>query len=147
VLAYITRMTGDRYEAQDVLQETMLRAWRHREELVNREGSVRGWLLTVAKRIAVDRARAKARRPQEVAESPSRPPTEQDQDNQVVDSIVVYEAIQKLSEEQREVIILLRFQDRSVREVAEILGVPEGTVKSRAYHALRALRKWFGEEP
>jgi RNA polymerase sigma-70 factor (ECF subfamily) len=63
----------------------------------------------------------------------------------VVDSIVVYEAMQKLSEEQREVLVLLRFQGRSVREAAEVLGVPEGTVKSRAYHALQALRKWLGE--
>jgi RNA polymerase sigma-70 factor (ECF subfamily) len=145
VLAYISQLTGDRYEAQDVLQETMLRAWRHQQELVNREGSVRGWLLTVAKHVAVDRARARLRRPQEVAEAASHAAAEPDRVNQVIDSIVVYEAMQKLSEEQREVLILLRFQGRSVREVAEVLGVPEGTVKSRAYHALQALRKWLGE--
>jgi RNA polymerase sigma-70 factor (ECF subfamily) len=145
VLAYISQMTGDRYEAQDVLQETMLRAWRHQQELVAGQGSVRGWLLTVAKHVALDRARARLRRPQEVAEVPSHAAVEPDRASQVVDSIVVYEAMQKLSEEQREVLILLRFQGRSVREAAEVLGVPEGTVKSRAYHALQALRKWLGE--
>jgi RNA polymerase sigma-70 factor (ECF subfamily) len=145
VLAYISQLTGDRYEAQDVLQETMLRAWRHQQELVAGQGSVRGWLLTVAKHVAVDRARSRLRRPHEVAEAPSHAPAEQDRTNQVIDSIVVYEALQKLSEEQREVLILLRFQGRSVREAAEMLGVPEGTVKSRAYHALQALRKWLGE--
>jgi RNA polymerase sigma-70 factor, ECF subfamily len=145
VLAYISQMTGDRYEAQDVLQETMLRAWRHQQDLVAGQGSVRGWLLTVAKHVALDRARSRLRRPQEVAEAASHAAAEPDRANQVIDSIVVYEAMQKLSEEQREVLILLRFQGRSVREAAEMLGVPEGTVKSRAYHALQALRKWLGE--
>jgi len=145
VLAYISQLLGDRYEAQDVLQETMVRAWRHQQDLIAGPGSVRGWLLTVAKHVALDRARARLRRPQEVAEAASHTLSEPDRADQVIDSIVVYEAMQKLSEEQREVLILLRFQGRSVREAAEVLGVPEGTVKSRAYHALQALRKWLGE--
>jgi RNA polymerase sigma-70 factor (ECF subfamily) len=60
------RMTGNEQDAEDVVQETLLRAWRHPESLLNGKGSVRGWLLTVARNIVTDRARARA------ASSPTR---------------------------------------------------------------------------
>lgn len=75
LLAYATRLTGDRATAEDVVQETFIRAWRHSDALVNGKGSVRGWLLTVARNIITDRYRAKAARPAEVAESPATPPS------------------------------------------------------------------------
>jgi RNA polymerase sigma-70 factor (ECF subfamily) len=146
VLAYATKLTGDRAAAEDVLQETLVRVWRHSEVLVNGQGSVRGWLLRVAGRIVVDRARARAARPREVAESPAEPPMERDHADQVIDSMEVFEALQKLSEEHREVIVQLYFRGASLREASTVLGVPEGTVKSRSYHALRALRKSFSNE-
>lgn len=145
VLAYAVKLTGDRAAAEDVLQETLVRAWRHSEVLVNGKGSVRGWLLTVAGRIVVDRARARAARPKEVAESPTQPPTERDHADQVIDSMDMFEALQKLSEEHRKVIVQLYFRDCSLLEASAALGVPEGTVKSRSYYALRALRKAFCE--
>src|SRR5947209_4168354 len=70
LLAYATRLTGDRAAAEDVVQETLIRAWRHAAAMVNERGSVRGWLLTVARNIVTDPMRAKAARPREVAESP-----------------------------------------------------------------------------
>jgi RNA polymerase sigma-70 factor (ECF subfamily) len=146
VLAYATKLTGNRAAAEDVLQETLVRAWRHSEALVNGQGSVRAWLLTVAGRIVVDRARERAARPREVAESPAEPPMERDHADQVIDSMEMFGALQKLSEEHREVIVQLYFRGRSLREVSTALGVPEGTVKSRLHHALRALRKPFGGE-
>jgi RNA polymerase sigma-70 factor (ECF subfamily) len=144
VLAYATKLTGDRGAAEDVLQETLVRAWRHSEVLVNGQGSVRAWLLTVAGRIVVDRARARAARPREVIESPAQPPLERDHADQVVDSMDMFEALQRLSEEHREVIVQLYFRGRSLREASTALGVPEGTVKSRTHHALRELRKSLG---
>lgn len=141
VLAYATRLTGNRAAAEDVLQETLVRAWRHSEVLVNGKGSVRAWLLTVAGHIVVDRARAMAARPREVAESPAQPSMERDHADQVIDSMDLFEALQKLSEEHREVIVQLYFRGCSLLEASEALGVPEGTVKSRSYYALRALRK------
>jgi RNA polymerase sigma-70 factor, ECF subfamily len=145
VFAYAIHLTGDRAAAEDVLQETLVRAWRHSEVLVNGKGSVRGWLLRVAGRIVVDRARAAAARPREVAESAVQAPIRRDHADQVIDSIVVFEALRKLSEEHREVIVQLYFRGRSPLEAAKALGVPEGTVKSRAYYALRALRKSFSD--
>jgi len=68
LLAYATRLTNDRAAAEDVVQETLLRAWKHADVLTEEKGSVRGWLLTVARNIVTDRARARAVRPPEVAE-------------------------------------------------------------------------------
>ena len=144
VLAYATKLTGDRSAAEDVLQETLVRVWRHAEVLVNSKGSVRAWLLTVAGRIVVDRVRMVAARPMEVAESPDQPSLERDHADQVIDSMEMFEALQKLSEEHREVIVQLYFRGCSLLEASTALGVPKGTIKSRSYHALRALRKGFG---
>ncbi len=144
VLAYVIKLTGDRAAAEDVLQETLVRAWRHSEVLVNGKGSVRAWLLTVAYRIVMDRIRATAARPREVAESLAQSPMQRDHADQVIDSMEVLEALQKLSEEHREVIIQVYFRGCSLLEASQALGVPEGTVKSRSYYALRALRKALG---
>lgn len=144
LLAYATRLTGDRAAAEDVVQETLVRAWKHPEVLVNGKGSIRGWLLTVARNIVTDRARARAVRPVEVAESPATPPIEKDHADSVVDSMVVMEALDQLSGHHRDVLVELYFRGRSVTEAAAVLGIPPGTVKSRSHHALRALREVFG---
>jgi RNA polymerase sigma-70 factor, ECF subfamily len=72
VLAYAMKRTGDRVAAEDVLQETLVRAWRHSEVLTNSAGSVRAWLFTVADRIIVDRARLGPRGREKSSESPLR---------------------------------------------------------------------------
>lgn len=73
LLTYATRLTGDRAVVEDVVQETLIRAWRHADALVDSKGSVRGWLLTIARNITIDRHRAKTARPAEVAESSATP--------------------------------------------------------------------------
>jgi RNA polymerase sigma-70 factor (ECF subfamily) len=140
LLAYATRLTGDRASAEDVVQETLLRAWKHAEAMVNQKGSVRGWLLTVARNIITDRARARSARPTEVAETPTTGPVAGDHAEAVVNSMVVLNALDHLSPEHREVLVELYYRGRTVSEVAQVLGVPPGTVKSRSYYALRAMR-------
>src|SRR6266511_653762 len=140
LLAYATRLTGDRAAAEDVVQETLLRAWKHADDLSEGRGSVRGWLLTVARNIVTDRARARAARPAEVADVEDRPPVEADHSESVVNTMVMLEALDQVSPEHREVLVQLYYRGRSVTEAAKVLGVPPGTVKSRSYYALRALR-------
>ena len=144
LLAYATRLTGDRAAAEDVVQETLLRAWRHADDLVEAKGSVRGWLLTVARNLATDRARARAVRPAEVAEVADRPPVAGDHSDSVVNTMVVLDALDQVSPEHREVLVELYYNGRSMTEAAAELGVPPGTVKSRSYYALRALRAVMG---
>jgi RNA polymerase sigma-70 factor (ECF subfamily) len=145
VLAYATRLTGDRAAAEDVLQETLLRAWRHADNLRNdSRGSVRGWLLTVARNIITDRVRARAARPQEVGEPVDVPAVERDHAEQVVNEMAVLGAMDTLSAEHREVLVEMYYRGRTVNEAAQVLRIPPGTVKSRSYHAMRALRAVLG---
>ncbi|MDJ0380029.1 sigma-70 family RNA polymerase sigma factor [Streptomyces sp. G-G2] len=145
LLAYATRLTGDRATAEDVVQETFIRAWRHADVLVNGKGSVRGWLLTVARNIITDRFRARAARPKEVSGSAAMPPVELDHADSVVDSMTVLGALDQLSPEHRDVITELYYRQLSVAEAADTLGIPAGTVKSRSHYALKALREAFRE--
>ena len=141
LLAYATRLTGDRAAAEDVVQETLVRAWRKPDVLTNGRGSVRGWLFTVARNIVIDQVRARAARPAEVAVSVDVPAGGSDPADQVVDSIVVLNAMDGLSDEHRRVIEEIYFRGRPVAETAAVLDIPPGTVKSRSYYALRALRE------
>jgi RNA polymerase sigma-70 factor (ECF subfamily) len=140
LLAYATRLTGDRAAAEDVVQETLLRAWKHADDLENGTGSVRGWLLTVVRNIITDRIRARASRPHEVEEPAELLAVQRDHAQTVVDSMTVLGAMDGLSPEHREVLVEIYYRGRTVAEAAEFLGVAPGTVKSRSYYALRALR-------
>jgi RNA polymerase sigma-70 factor (ECF subfamily) len=144
LLAYATRLTGDRAAAEDVVQETLLRAWKHADDLVEGKGSVRGWLLTVARNIVTDKARARAVRPAEVTGVVDRS-QKGDHAEAVVNTMVVLDALDQVSPEHREVLVELYYRGRSVTEAATTLGVPPGTVKSRSFYALRALRAVLGE--
>ena len=102
---------------------------------------MRGWLLTVARNIVTDKIRARAARPAEVAESLHQPAAvDGDHAEAVVDSMVVMGAMEVLSDDHRSVLEEIYFAGRSIAETAEVLSIPPGTVKSRCYYALRALR-------
>jgi RNA polymerase sigma-70 factor, ECF subfamily len=138
---YATRLLGDRELAEDVVQEALIRIWRHPEVLTNGQGSIRGWLLTTVRNIVISRARARAVRPREIAESPAHPAAVGDHAAAVVAAVTVHAALDSLSPEHRTVIEEVYLRGRDLDEVAQALGVPKGTVKSRAHYALRALRR------
>jgi RNA polymerase sigma-70 factor (ECF subfamily) len=139
--SYVVGLTGgDRGRAQDVVQETLLRAWRNLAQLEQVGGSGRGWLFTVAKRIVIDEWRAASRRPAVVTDHlPEQ--LVADTAQQTVDRLLVLSALRTLSTEHRQVLFECYFRGASVAEAAETLGVPAGTVKSRTHYALHAMRQ------
>ncbi|MDN3359682.1 IS701 family transposase [Actinomadura sp. DC4] len=146
LLAYVTKMLSDPHQAEDVVQETMVRAWRNADRLAPERGSISAWLKRVAHNVAVDKLRARRARPPEVlvAEAPAR--TLPDHSANVVDSMFVRCALERLPPAQRAVLQEVYFADRTAAQAAKVLGVPVGTVKSRVHHALRNLRLHLEEQ-
>lgn len=123
--------------AEDVVQETFLRAWQHAEEV--RPETAAPWLFTVARRIAISAHRRRQRRHEAVMARVDDSVLDDDFES-VLDNIVVATALQALTDSHRQVLVELYYRQRSVAEAATDLGIPAGTVKSRSYYALRALR-------
>jgi RNA polymerase sigma-70 factor (ECF subfamily) len=141
LLAYSLRLTGgDRGRSEDIVQETLLRAWRHPEALDPDRGPVRSWLFTVARNVAVDAHRARRARPTEVGDDALALVPAVDEIEQALDTWLVSDALAALSPDHRAVLVETYYRGRSVAEAAAVLGVPAGTVKSRTFYALRALR-------
>jgi RNA polymerase sigma-70 factor (ECF subfamily) len=146
LLAYAIRLTGgDRGRAEDVVQETMLRAWRHRDALEEARGPIRPWLFTVAHHVAIDAHRARAARPTEVGDSVLEAIPSADDIDVRLDRLLILDALSALSAEHRSVLVETYFRGHSVAEAAIALGVPPGTVKSRTFYALRALKLALAE--
>lgn len=139
--AYCLRLTNhDRARAEDVVQETLVRAWRNHDRLDESQGSVRSWLFTVARNIVIDGWRSRhARSELSVAEVPEGA-IDDDATDRLLTSWVVAEALGTLSSEHQAVLLECYFRGASVAEAARRLEIPEGTVKSRTHYALRALR-------
>jgi RNA polymerase sigma-70 factor (ECF subfamily) len=141
LLSYALRLTGgDRGRSEDIVQETLLRAWRHPEALDPSRGPVRSWLFTVARNVAVDAHRARRARPVEVGDEALAAVPAVDEIEQALDSWLVSDALATLSPDHRAVLVETYYRGRSVAEAAAVLGVPPGTVKSRTFYALRALK-------
>lgn len=141
LLAFVVRLTGgDRQWAEDVVQETMIRAWRSAGRLDAEAASLMPWLATVARRIVIDDRRRKDARPQESGDGPLESVPVPDEMESLLHQVVVSEALKSLSAAHREILNETILRDRSVNDAAEALGIPVGTVKSRVYYAVRALR-------
>jgi len=137
VLPYVN---GDVQAAEDVVQETMLRGWQHATELSPEHA--KSWLHTVARNIAISSYQRRRRvRPREVPLEEEALPQADDGLDRVVDGWVVAGALDAIGPEHRDVITALFYQRKSVAEVAELMDIPEGTVRSRCFYGLRALRR------
>ena len=144
LLSYVVGLTHDRASAQDVVQETLLRAGRNAAVLERGGGSRRSWLFTVARRIVIDQWRSASRRPELLTDHVPEQPV-QDTAQQIVDRQLVRAALQTLSIEHRQVLFECYFRGASIAEAADHLGLPPGTVKSRTHYALHALRQAIDE--
>ncbi|MFI7316832.1 sigma-70 family RNA polymerase sigma factor [Streptomyces venezuelae] len=141
LVRYAARLLdGDWHKGEDVFQETAARAWRHARFLGTRNESLRPWLFTVTRNLAIDQHRARQVRPLEHM-SFEELDVSSDNTASAIDSHVVSQALGELNEQQRTVICLMYYLECSVAQAAEHLGIPKGTVKSRAFYAVRALRK------
>ena len=147
LLLFVLRLTaGDRQQAEDIVQETMVRAWREARRLDLTEPSLMPWLATVARRIVIDEQRRKRVRPSEIGGAEvDQAPVADDETENLLRKVLVTEALQALSAAHREVLNETILRDRTVNEAAEVLGIPVGTVKSRVYYALKALRVVMAE--
>ncbi|WP_125778032.1 sigma-70 family RNA polymerase sigma factor [Antribacter gilvus] len=138
VWRYVVHLTGNAASADDVVQETLFRAWRSPRILGQDPATARSWMFTVARNLVIDDARS-ARRRHEVMDEPPEPSVD-DRTDQLFDTLLVEEALAGLSDDHRAVIARAYFGGRSTAELASELGIPEGTVKSRLHYGLRALR-------
>jgi RNA polymerase sigma-70 factor (ECF subfamily) len=139
VWRYVVHLTGDPSGADDIVQETLLRAWRSPRILAQEPDSTRAWMFTVARNLVIDEARSAKRRHEiGVAETPERGGV--DGTDALFESLLVEEALAGLDYEHRAAIVYAYYGGCTIAEVARRLGIPEGTVKSRLHYGLRALR-------
>lgn len=146
-MAYRTELTslarrtlGSAALAEDAVQETFVRAWRSRDRFDSSLGSLRTWLYSIERNLLIDMARSRQR--QETRDSQLADAREPivDHVESAMASWQVEEAVTHLSDDHRTVVVQICLQGRTSKEVAERLAIPEGTVRSRLFYALKALK-------
>jgi RNA polymerase sigma-70 factor, ECF subfamily len=131
------QLLGDRGLAEELVQETFVRVWRNAARYDQDRGSVPTFLFTIARRLAVDLWRRPSSR---LAEAEAEGPPDDDRVDALLARLEVREAMQSLTPAHREVLELSYHRQLKQAEIAERLGIPIGTVKTRTYHALRSLK-------
>src|SRR5918911_2721391 len=139
VFGLALRRLGDRGRAEEAVQETFVSVWRSAGTYKPERGPGAPWLYGVARNAIVDRSRVRAEPPAEAPDEPSLEPGPDERAEQSWTSWRVHRALEALPEREREVIALAYWSDLSQSEVAEHLGIPLGTVKTRTRAALAHL--------
>lgn len=139
VWRYVVSLTGDRAGADDIVQETLLRAWRTPRILAEDPADTRAWMIAVARHLVIDEARSARRRHERPVPQPPDVAAD-DGTERLFEAILIDDALTTLSPEHRAVVVAAYYRGHSVAAVAAELQIPEGTVKSRLHYALRGLR-------
>jgi len=140
---YARRSLSDSGAAEEVVQETFIRAWRARERFDPELGTLRTWLFAIERRLVIDHARSRALR--QTSPMPEDMAQVGDDIERALVGWQVEEAMRRLRPEHHQVLVETYYRGRSGREVAVELGIPEGTVRSRLFYALQSLRLTLDE--
>jgi RNA polymerase sigma-70 factor, ECF subfamily len=138
---YVQRFCPDRASADDIVQETFIRAWRHLPQLSDDDRPIRPWLFRVARNLLTDADRAARSRPVTVQAEPADDARDDTGLEQVLDRQLVTGALQHLSPAHRAVLVETFYRGGTTAAVARQLGIPHGTARSRLHYALQALRQ------
>jgi RNA polymerase sigma-70 factor (ECF subfamily) len=139
LFGFARRSLNSTESAEDVVQETFSRAWRSRSRFDPTLGSLRTWLFTIERRVILD-VSAKRMRHETFPLDAAHEPAGDDHVERAMLGWQMESALERLDPEHRMIVTELYFNGRSGREVSELFGLPEGTVRSRAFYALRMLR-------
>lgn len=138
------RLLGDAGQAEDLVQDTFVGLWQSAGRFDERRGSVRTFLFTIAQRTGIDVLRRRSARPHLVTagdqERMMERSTDADHAERLADEFLVREALDYLSPDHRQILELSFDEDLSDQQISDRLSVPVGTVRSRTYYALRAMR-------
>ncbi|MGW0420963.1 sigma-70 family RNA polymerase sigma factor [Streptomyces sp. NPDC003015] len=146
LLGFAFNALDDRQLAEEVVQETFLRAWRSAPSYDERRSGLRTWLYAIARNVVADARRRRSARPplagQESARDESQDPQSEcgDPFDKLLMRIELDAALQRLSPDQRQVVTDVYLLGRSCADLAVELGIPAATVRSRLYYGVRALR-------
>lgn len=155
LLRFLERLLRDAVLAEDVAQEAFMRIWRRAEIFDPARGTFTAWLYRAAANLAYNRLALRSSSESELSALPVLPPadvgTPMEGASELERHQLLHQALGELSPRDRAILILRHIEERPVAEIAAILSVPEGTVKSRVHYALHrlkdALRPVFGEDP
>jgi len=138
---FALRSLGDRGLAEDAVQEAFVRGWQAADRFDESLGSLRTWLFAIIRNVVIDMSRARSVRPALSVNGDGNDQIVLDDDvERVLVAWQVEEALQKLSPEHRDALLEVHYKTRPYQDVARDLGVPVGTIKSRVYYALKAMR-------
>jgi RNA polymerase sigma-70 factor (ECF subfamily) len=142
---YVEQFCPDGASADDIVQETFIRAWCHLPQLSADDRPVRPWLFRVARNLLIDANRAERARPMTVQEQSAGDIGIDSGLEQILDRQLVSAALQHLSPAHQTVLVETFYRGGTMATVARELGIPHGTARSRLHYALDALRKQLQE--
>ena len=141
-------LSHDVHLAEDIVQETLLRAWRHKNRLEWRERPIRQWLFRIARNLVIDAWRKDRAVPVGIAvETFAERAGPEDLTEAVTDRHLLLAALRRIPPAHQEILAQVYLFGRAGDDVAVVLGIPRGTVKSRTHHAVRSLRRALDIDP